>query len=86
MKDSELNDVAFFAYQAKGYSEAIYILEKVIEIYPTRVVAYLNIADSYFNLGNYDEAVKNYKIYISLMKSQKKDLKKIPKYVYDRVK
>ena len=79
---SKYNDLAFYL---SNDDISLYILNEVIKKYPNRVVAYINIADSYFNLENYDEAVKNYKKYILLMKSQKKDLKKIPKYVFERI-
>ena len=77
------NDLAYYLYNE---NISLYVLESIIKKYPNRVVAYLNLADSYFNLGNQFDAVKNYKKYISLMKSQKKDVKKIPKYVYERIK
>ena len=59
---------------------------KVIEKDPNRVVVYLNIADCYWELNQKEKAKQNYQKYLSLMKSQKKDLKKIPKRVYERIK
>jgi tetratricopeptide (TPR) repeat protein len=80
------NNIAFVLSKNKLFSEAIYILEKVIKIDASRVVAYLNIADSYWETNQKVKAIENYKKYVQLMKEQKKDLKKIPKYVYERIK
>ncbi len=77
------NDLAFYT---QNNSISLFILNKILIKYPTRVVAILNLADSYFNLGNSEKAIENYKKYIKLMKEQKKDLKKIPKYVFERIK
>jgi hypothetical protein len=86
LKADELNDISYFAYKSKGYNESIYILNEVIEKSPNRVVAYLNIADCYWEINKKEKSKENYEKYIQLMKKQKKDLKKIPKYVYDRLK
>lgn len=75
------NDLAYFL---SNDDISLYILSNVIKKFPKRTVAYLNIGDSFYNLGNEYQARKNYKKYISLMKLQKKDLK-IPKYVYERL-
>lgn len=75
------NDLAYFL---SNDDISLYILSSVIKKFPKRTVAYLNIGDSFYNLGNEYQARKNYKKYISLMKLQKKDLK-IPKYVYERL-
>ncbi|WP_267404179.1 MULTISPECIES: tetratricopeptide repeat protein [unclassified Chryseobacterium] len=65
---------------------AVYMFEKIIEKFPERVVAYLNIADTYWELEDKDAAKENYKKYIALMKSQNKDLKRIPQQVWERTK
>lgn len=80
---TQYNDLAFYL---QNNHLSLYILDLIIKKFPKRVVAYLNIADSYFNLGNDIKAIVNYKKYIQLMTEQKKDLKKIPKYVYERIK
>ncbi len=77
------NDLAFYL---NNNDLSLYILFNIIRIEPERTVAYLNIADNYYKLGNGVEAKKNYKKYIKLMKNQKKNVEKIPKYVYERVK
>ena len=80
-----LND---FAYKLENInpSVGINILQKILQKFPNRVVAYLNLADSYWVIGNQDLAKENYKKYVELMKSQNKDLKKIPKEVLERIK
>ncbi|KFF74297.1 hypothetical protein HX13_14425 [Chryseobacterium sp. P1-3] len=82
---TKLNDFAFNLGNVNP-SISIQILEKIIKKYPDRVVTYLNIADSYWATGNKEAAKKNYKQYLSLMKAQKKDLNKIPRYVEERIK
>ncbi len=81
-----VEDYNNLAYFLKGDDIALYILEKLIEAVPSRVVAYLNLADTYYELGNEEKAKEYYKTYIAMMKKQKKDLKRIPKYVYARIK
>lgn len=82
---TKLND---FAYKGETISPsvAIDILQKILEKYPDRVVAYLNLADSFWISGDKIKAKENYKKYVALMKSQNKDLKKIPKQVWERIK
>jgi len=81
-----INNKGYFLYKYKFYNASLIYFNKTLEISPTRTVAYLNIADCHWELKNNDKAIENYNIYIQLMKEQKKDLKKIPKYVYDRLK
>ncbi|MFY1047383.1 tetratricopeptide repeat protein [Chryseobacterium sp. GP-SGM7] len=82
---TKINDFAF-SLESINPSVSINVLQKIIQKYPDRVVAYLNIANSYWITGKKEKAIENYKTYISLMKSQKKDLNKIPKYVTERIK
>ena len=77
------NDLAFFTQKE---SISLFILHKILMKFPKRAVAVLNLGDSYYYLGNSAKAILNYKKYIHLMKEQKKDLKKIPQYVYERIK
>lgn len=82
----KINNIAFAFYNLKDYLVALSILKDVIEKFPTRTVAYLNIADCYWKISNKTKAKENYIKYVQLMKEQKKDVKKIPKYVYERMK
>lgn len=79
----QYNDLAFYIQKD---DLSLYILEIIIKKFPTRTVAYLNLADSYYILGNGLKAKENYKKYVKLMKDQKRNLKKIPKYVFERIK
>jgi len=81
------NNFAYYISKTKdGNSKAIYLYNEILKKFPDRVVAYLNLADSYWAIGNEYLAKENYKKYVELMKSQNKDLKKIPKEVWTRVK
>lgn len=70
--------------EANNFSKSL--LKEIISQYPDRTVAFLNLADVDWKLNKKEEAQKNYNRYIALMKSQNKDLSKIPKRVYDRIK
>ncbi|WP_326982280.1 hypothetical protein VUJ46_19100 [Chryseobacterium sp. MYb264] len=82
---TKLND---FAYKIESVNPSVLInvLLKIIKKYPERVVAYLNLADGYWETGDKLKAKENYKKYIALMKSQNKDLKRIPQLVWERAK
>lgn len=76
------NDIAYYLQQKNVNNEAIFLLEKIIEKFPNRIVAYLNLADAYDGLGNKEKAKKNYGKYINLMKQDNKEVK-IPKRVLE---
>lgn len=81
------NDLAYYLSLTKnGKLASIFLLRKIIENDPSRIVAYLNLADSQWDLENRETASKNYQKYISLMKSNNKDLKKIPTRAIERAK
>ena len=82
----KINNIAYDFYKKNNYLVSLSIFNKIIEKFPIRTVAYLNIADCYWELKDKEKAKANYNNYIDLMKSQKKDVKKIPKYVYERIK
>lgn len=82
----KLNNLAFNLYNYSAFDDSIFLFKKILDKYPSRTVAYLNLADSYWAIGNQELAKEKYKKYLTLMKSQKKDLKKIPNYVWERVK
>jgi tetratricopeptide (TPR) repeat protein len=69
------NDIAYYLQQANANNEAIFLLEKIIEKYPNRIVAYLNLADAYAGINNKEKAKENYEKYISLMKQDNKENK-----------
>lgn len=80
------NDIAYYLGQSGAYPESISLLDIITCQYPTRVVAWLNLADAQWAMTDYQDAKKSYQKYYKLMKEKKKDLKKIPKYVYERIK
>jgi hypothetical protein len=88
ISSENINKINDFAFKLENINPvvSINVLQKILQKYPDRVVAYLNIANSYWNSGKKDQAIENYKTYLSLMKSQKKDLNKVPKYVRERIK
>ncbi|WP_160136699.1 tetratricopeptide repeat protein [Chryseobacterium sp. c4a] len=84
---NDYNDIAYYnSYTKGGNITSIFLLKEIIEKHPNRVVAYLNLGDSYWNADNKEKAKEAYLKYIELMKSQKKDISKIPQKVYDRTK
>lgn len=83
---NKLNDVAYYLEQTGAYYESMYLLKEILKKDPNRVVAWLNLADAQWGNGEKKDAKSSYQKYISLMKYQKKDLKKIPQRVYDRSK
>ncbi|MBF4505745.1 tetratricopeptide repeat protein [Flavobacterium sp. JLP] len=83
---NKLNDVAYYLEQSGAYKESIFFLNKIIDDNPQRVVAWLNLGDAQWENCKIKDAKKSYLKYIELMKSQKKDLNKIPQRAYERTK
>ncbi|WP_324172486.1 tetratricopeptide repeat protein [Sulfurimonas sp.] len=79
------NNIAYYLEKAKAYPEAIYLLEKIIDKYPNRTVAYINLGDAYWGLKNKEKAKQAYSTYIKQMKEKGKE-RKIPKVVLERIK
>lgn len=82
----KLNDVAYYLEQSGAYKESILFLNEIIDNNPQRVVAWLNLADAQWGDNKKKDAKLSYKKYIYLMEVQKKDIKKIPKRAYERIK
>ena len=80
------NNQAFALEKMGANEDSKTLLEAILHQFPDRIVAYLNLGDVYWKLNEKDKAKENYIQYISLMKSQKKDLSKVPERVYDRSK
>ncbi len=78
------NDLAYYLEQSGNYEEAVYLLEQIIAQFPDRVVAYINLGDAYWGIGNYKKAKEVYKIYVEQMKANNKE-NKIPKRVFKRL-
>ncbi len=81
---TQYNNIAYYLEKAGAYKESIYLLEKIIEKYPNRIVAYINLGDAYLGNKQKTKAIKAYKKYIELMKKTGKE-KKIPKRVLELV-
>ncbi|WP_050483062.1 tetratricopeptide repeat protein [Pseudomonas sp. Ant30-3] len=77
------NDLGFLFEQSGHYGEAVELLSYIVVSNPDRIVAYLNLADSYWGLGSKKLAAENYKKYHSLMVQSGK-VEKIPKRVIER--
>lgn len=77
------NDLGFLFGETGYYEESIELLNAVIARNPTRTVAYLNLADSYWGLKNRELAAQAYKQYASLMSDAGK-VSKIPGRVLER--
>ncbi|MCS4223975.1 M48 family metallopeptidase [Sphingobacterium sp. BIGb0165] len=63
------NEIGYFLEQTNQLDVAQVFLDKVIERFPEREVAYLNRGDVFFKRGqsSYKEAKKDYQTYLSLM-------------------
>jgi len=77
-----LNDYAFFLSEMNQNQKAKPILQKVIELNPNRIVAYINIGDVCWNLGEQEKARGYYQKYIELLG---KDNPRIPIRVKERI-
>jgi len=78
------NNIAYYLQKAGANEEAVYLLEKILEKFPKRTVAYYNLGDAYWALGDKKRAIKAYMTYIEQMKAKGKE-KRIPKVVKQRV-
>ena len=81
---TQYNNIAYYLQKAGANKEAIYLLEKILEKFPKRMVAYYNLGDAYWALGEKKKAKKAYLTYIKMMKVKGKE-KRIPKVVRDRI-
>lgn len=82
---TQLNNLGFYCQKLHLNENAIYILENVILLDPNRTVAYLNLADSYWDLSDTAKAKELYGKYVALMRACGKQ-KRIPGYVNVRLK
>jgi len=78
------NNIAYYLQKAGSNKEAVYLLEKIITKYPNRTVAYYNLGDAYWALGNKQKAKKAYTTYTEQMCDAGKQ-KRIPNVVIDRI-
>ncbi len=78
------NNIAYYLQKAGSNKEAVYLLEKILKKFPKRTVAYYNLGDTYWELGDKKKAIASYTTYIEQMCNAGK-AKKIPEVVKDRV-
>lgn len=78
------NDLAFYLEQVDRNKEAIYLLKEILQKFSNRTVAYVNLGDAYWKLGDIDLAKSVYQKYIELMIINGLE-KKIPSRVKERV-
>ena len=79
------NDFGFFLEQSGRYKEAAKLLLEIINFFPERIVAYINLGDAYHGNHEVVKAKQAYQKYVDLMKKAGKQ-KRIPKRVYARLK
>ncbi|MDF9621054.1 hypothetical protein P5705_25705 [Pseudomonas entomophila] len=77
------NDLAFLFAEAGHFEQARILLERVVAADPQRIVAHLNLADSYWGLGDRDKARQSYQRYRELMVADGKAAR-IPPRVVER--
>jgi tetratricopeptide (TPR) repeat protein len=62
---SAVNNYAYYLQLQGKHQEAIPVFQKIIEIDPSRTVAYLNLADSLWATGEKSKASQSYSQYVS---------------------
>lgn len=62
---AQYNNTAYYLQQSKAYDESLFLLNEIIKVDPNRVVAWLNMGDSQWELGKLKDAKKSiYNIFI----------------------
>ncbi|MEB0094485.1 hypothetical protein QN408_25105, partial [Pseudomonas sp. CCI4.2] len=79
-----INDFAYYLYKSNQSTLAIMLLEKILIQFPDRMVAILNLADSYWALGIKKDACPLYAKYQRKMIINKRR-DRIPAYVEQRI-
>ncbi|ASA56964.1 tetratricopeptide repeat protein [Vibrio gazogenes] len=80
---AQYSSIASMLVRNKAYKEPIYLLNHIIDIYPARTVAYINLGDAYWALEETNKAKDAYRTYIELMKKDGKE-SKISEQVLER--
>lgn len=79
---TQYNNMAFYYQQSGANAQAVPVLSTIIQQFPDREVAYLNLGDAYISLKEPSNALTNYQKYVSIM-TDKGKADKIPKRVKD---
>lgn len=77
-----MTNLAFDLFKTKSYINSIYLSSFILKKYPTNAIAWLNLADAQWELGQKEEAKVSYQKYLFLIKN----LRTPPKKVYERSK
>ncbi|MCD0472301.1 type IV pilus biogenesis/stability protein PilW [Flavobacterium sp. JAS] len=84
---TKYNDLAYYLLRTKdGKASSVFLLKIIIKKEPSRIVAYLNIADGYWDMEQFERAKESYKKYDSLIRESGKDISIIPARVKERIK
>ncbi len=79
-----MNNYAFYLEQTDDLSKSLIVLRKVLDLYPSRMVAHLNVADVLWSLGETTDAQEHYNIYKAMM-IDRELTDQIPLYVEERI-
>lgn len=83
----QYNDLAYYLGLTKdGTAASVFLLKIILKKEPSRVVAYLNLADARWDMEQFESARESYKKYESLMRESGKDINRIPSRVKERIK
>ena len=74
---TNFNNIGYYLEQMELYEPSIYILKNIVEQFPDRTVAYLNLGDAYLGSGEEIKAKEAYNKYAHQMRMQNKS-NKIP--------
>lgn len=75
------NNIAYYLQKAGHNKEAILLLNSILQEFPSRTVAYLNIGDAYLGMHNSFKASQYYAQYTKLMQQEGKD-SRIPERIH----
>src|SRR6201999_4346690 len=65
-----LNDRAIAVYKKGDYDQSLHLLDEIIQRFPESGLAYANRGAVYFQIGKFDEAIKDYTEAIGLGRNE----------------
>ncbi len=80
-----INNIGYYLSENHLYNESAFVLNNLLQHFPNRTVAYINLGDAYWGLEEMHNAKAAYQKYIELMKANGKE-SKIPQRIFDRMK
>ena len=78
------NNIAYYLSEGGYHIGAAFILNEVLNQFPNRTVAYVNLGDTYWGLEKHAEAREAYQTYIRLMRESNRE-QRIPQRVFERI-